>query len=72
MVKVTYYKIFETGVSGTGDVLAEQVMDHFRRDGILDAVRRRLKGVSSDGANVMIGIKVISYIFVPNVHYLQT
>ena len=28
-------------------------------DGILDAVRRRLKGVSSDGASVMYGRKVI-------------
>ena len=55
VVKVTYYKIVDTGVDGTGEALAQLVVEHFRRDGILDAVVRRLKGCTSDGANVMIG-----------------
>ena len=71
MVKVSYYKIFETGVDGTGDTLAQQVVDHFSVDGILDAVKRRLKGVSSDGANVMIGMKVIPYNFVPKLQVVS-
>ena len=61
VAKVTYYKIIETGVDGTGEGLAQLVIQHFRMDGILDAVVRRLKGCTSDGANVMYGHKVTNY-----------
>ena len=59
VVTTSYYKIVEVGVNGNADSLTNLIIQHFEMDGILDAVRRRLKGVSSDGASVMYGRKVI-------------
>ena len=44
LVKVSYYKLIEVGVDGTAESLAKLVVHHFELDGILVAVKRRLKG----------------------------
>ena len=62
MAKVTFYRIIDVGVDTTGEGLAHLVVQHFRREGILDAVVRRLKGCTSDGASNMYGYKVTTLI----------
>ena len=59
VVTTSYYKIIEVGVDSSADSLSSLVIQHFEMDGIIDGVRRRLKGVSSDGASVMYGRQVI-------------